>query len=190
MEKDAACRIMDIAEDEGFLVEGFIDGKAYSQRDYMEDSERMSRCGRDAAYVQRTRIPVENIFDFLRRADRLDSLNILVEDLARRPAVRQRVEKIDGVYLTTSGNLILETSSTEAGKGTALRELAAMLGIAREETAAFGNAENDIGMLRFAGIGVAVANAEKEVRAAADEVTESNAEDGVAQWLLRYLREE
>ena len=62
-----------------------------------------------------------------------------------------------------------------------------MLGVPREEIAAFGNAENDIDMIRFAGTGVAVANAAEIVRDAADEVTESNVEDGVARWLFRYL---
>ena len=42
-------------------------------------------------------------------------------------------------------------------------------------------------MIRFAGTGIAVANAAEEVRAAADEVTESNDEDGVARWIMRYL---
>lgn len=83
--------------------------------------------------------------------------------------------------------MLLETANKDAGKGPALRELAKMLRIDREEIAAFGNAENDIDMIRFAGTGIAVANAAEEVRAAADEVTESNDEDGVARWIMRYL---
>ena len=58
-----------------------------------------------------------------------------------------------GIYLTTSADVLLETANKDAGKGPALRELAKMLRIDREEIAAFGNAENDIDMIRFAGQG-------------------------------------
>lgn len=187
LEKEAADRILDIAREEGLLVEGFIDGVPYSQRNYVEDTDRLNRTGRNARYVQSTRRPVEDIFAFLRQAECLDSVNLLVEEQERKPAVRKRVEEVKGIYLTTSADVLLETANKDAGKGPALRELAKMLRIDREEIAAFGNAENDIDMIRFAGTGIAVANAAEEVRAAADEVTESNDEDGVARWIMRYL---
>ena len=188
LEKEAAGRILDIAREEGLLVEGFIDGVPYSQRNYVEDTDRLNRTGRNARYVQSTRRPVEDIFAFLRQAKCLDSVNLLVEEQERKPAVRKRVEEeVKGIYLTTSADVLLETANKDAGKGPALRELAKMLRIDREEIAAFGNAENDIDMIRFAGTGIAVANAAEEVRAAADEVTESNDEDGVARWIMRYL---
>lgn len=187
LEKEAAGRILDIAREEGLLVEGFIDGVPYSQRNYVEDTDRLNRTGRNARYVQSTRRSVEDIFAFLRQAECLDSVNLLVEEQERKPAVRKRVEEVKGIYLTTSADVLLETANKDAGKGPALRELAKMLRIDREEIAAFGNAENDIDMIRFAGTGIAVANAAEEVRAAADEVTESNDEDGVARWIMRYL---
>ena len=187
LEKEAAGRILDIAREEGLLVEGFIDGVPYSQRNYVEDTDRLNRTGRNARYVQSTRRSVEDIFAFLRQAECLDSVNLLVEEQERKPAVRKRLEEVKGIYLTTSADVLLETANKDAGKGPALRDLAKMLGIGREEIAAFGNAENDIDMIRFAGTGIAVANAAEEVRAAADEVTESNDEDGVARWIMRYL---
>ena len=65
-------------------------------------------------------------------------------------------------------------------KGNALQAIAADLDIAAEEVVAIGDNHNDIGMLRFAGLGVAMGNAHDEVKAEADYVTLSNAEDGVA----------
>ena len=64
LEKEAAGRILDIAREEGLLVEGFIDGVPYSQRNYVEDTDRLNRTGRNARYVQSTRRPVEDIFFF------------------------------------------------------------------------------------------------------------------------------
>jgi hypothetical protein len=52
---------------------------------------------------------------------------------------------------------------------------------------AFGDMPNDVPMLRWAGHGVAMANAHADVLAAADEVTGTNAEDGVAQVLERWF---
>ena len=54
---------------------------------------------------------------------------------------------------------------------------------------AFGDSHNDIGMLTAAGIGVAMGNAEEEVKQAADHITLSNEEDGVYHFLLRYFHE-
>jgi len=83
----------------------------------------------------------------------------------------------------------IESISPEAGKERALRELCSQLNIAPEEVIAFGDGQNDAGMIRFAGLGVAVANAREEVRAQADLVAPSNHEDGVAQVIMQLLKE-
>lgn len=70
-----------------------------------------------------------------------------------------------------------------AGKVQAIRALAEQLQISLEEIAAFGDDKNDIEMLQMCGVGVAVANAVPEAKAAADCVALSNDEDGVARWL-------
>ncbi|MBE6129440.1 MAG: HAD family phosphatase [Erysipelotrichaceae bacterium] len=61
------------------------------------------------------------------------------------------------------------------------------MGFKPEEMIAFGDAENDISMLKYAGIGVAMGNATPEVKAIADEVTLSNDEDGIAGSLYRHI---
>lgn len=82
---------------------------------------------------------------------------------------------------------LLEIPDSHAGKASGLRFLADHLGISREESAAFGNAENDMDMMVWAGIGVAVANSPRNVCEAADEITGSNDEDGVGRWIEQYL---
>ena len=59
-------------------------------------------------------------------------------------------------------------------------------GLKREEIMAFGDGENDIDMLKFAGIGVAMGNASDEVKAAADYVTDSVDADGIAKALKHF----
>ncbi|HSW35402.1 MAG TPA: HAD-IIB family hydrolase, partial [Candidatus Limnocylindrales bacterium] len=81
----------------------------------------------------------------------------------------------------------LEITDRHATKGQALHWLAEREGIKPEEIIAFGDGHNDIDMLRYAGLGVAVANAHSEVLEAADFVTLSNMEDGVAEVIEKYV---
>ena len=84
-------------------------------------------------------------------------------------------------------NFYYEYTSLGIDKGTALSKAMAKLGIRPEECIAFGDAENDIPMLQYAGIGVAMGNATDAVKAIADEVTLSNEEDGIAHSLYRHI---
>ena len=77
----------------------------------------------------------------------------------------------------------------KAGKTEAIKELVNICHIQPEEFVAFGDDKNDVEMLRLCGKGIAVANAIDEVRDIADEITQTNDEDGVAVWLERYLRD-
>ena len=61
-----------------------------------------------------------------------------------------------------------------------------MTGIQREEIIAFGDAENDLEMIRFAGIGVAMGNAEEAVKAVADFVTADIDDDGIEKALKHF----
>jgi hydroxymethylpyrimidine pyrophosphatase-like HAD family hydrolase len=65
--------------------------------------------------------------------------------------------------------------------------LAQDLGIKQEEVMAIGDEENDLPMIRYAGIGVAMANAVPIIKEAADVVTLSNQEDGVAAVIEEYV---
>ena len=77
--------------------------------------------------------------------------------------------------------------AANASKGAALAWLAERLGVAPAETLAIGDGVNDVSMLRFAGLGVAMGNAIPAALAAADVVTAPNTADGVAEALDRYI---
>ena len=80
----------------------------------------------------------------------------------------------------------IEVNAAGATKGRALLGLAERLGIPREGTMAFGDGLNDLSMLEAAGIGVAMENACAEAKAAADYITLSNDEHGVAYAIERF----
>jgi len=81
----------------------------------------------------------------------------------------------------------LEITSVEATKGQALKHLGELQNIRMDEIVAIGDNYNDIDMLRLAGMGVAMANAPAAVKEAADLITASNLEDGVALFLECYI---
>ncbi len=89
------------------------------------------------------------------------------------------------LYVTQTAANLLEFLHPDVSKGSALRRVAALLGVAREEIIAFGDSHNDLTMFAYAGLAVAMRNATPEVRAGADLVAESNEEDGVAAALER-----
>jgi Cof subfamily protein (haloacid dehalogenase superfamily) len=93
----------------------------------------------------------------------------------------------DAVICTRSDLPFIEISAAGVDKGTALAQLCATQGIAAEEVVAFGDMPNDLAMLAWADCGVAVANADPLVIAAADAVTCSNDEDGVARKIAAML---
>lgn len=85
-----------------------------------------------------------------------------------------------------SGEYFIDLMHLDASKGNALEQLAAKRGYQPEEVLAIGNYYNDITMLTFAGMGVAMDNSPVEVKAAANAITSSNNEDGVHEALLKY----
>ncbi len=96
---------------------------------------------------------------------------------------------VDGLplYRTWSSPTMLELLDPHVDKRGALQELCSGLGIDRSEVAAFGDQRNDVEMIRWAGIGVAVANAAPAAREAADLIVASNDADAVAQTLEEWL---
>lgn len=81
----------------------------------------------------------------------------------------------------------LDITALAADKGVALARLAELAGVSLEHTAVLGDGHNDVAMFRRAGLAIAMGQAAEDVQAAADEVTGSNEEDGVAQAIERFI---
>ncbi|ORB30729.1 Cof-type HAD-IIB family hydrolase [Mycolicibacterium parafortuitum] len=134
-----------------------------------------------------------------------DNTEVSVEDLLSAPAVKLLIRKAgarsadmaevlarhvglagDLTYSTNNG--LIEVVPLGVSKATGIDEVARPLGIDAADIVTFGDMPNDIPMLGWAGLGVAMGNAHPEAIAAADEVTVTNAEDGVARVLERWWR--
>lgn len=122
---------------------------------------------------------VENLADFLNFAP----IKILMSvDPAEITAVQAEIAALlpESLTVVQTAAFYLEVIPRAINKGQGILDICRVLGIEASEVMAFGDAENDIPMLRTAGMGVAMGNAADAVKAAADHITLSNNEDGIA----------
>lgn len=84
----------------------------------------------------------------------------------------------------------IEVMPRGVNKASAIAGLLERLGLEREDTIACGDGLNDLSMIRYAGLGVAMGNAQPEVKAAADVVTRTNDEDGIVPIIEQYILRE
>ena len=101
------------------------------------------------------------------------------------PLLRQCYGK--KVHVTKSKPFFLEITDGSVNKGVALAALAEHYGIDQSEVMAIGDSLNDLEMINYAGLGVAMGNARPEIQARADIITASNEEDGVAEAIESYV---
>jgi len=94
----------------------------------------------------------------------------------------------DKITLFTSKPYFLEILPANTDKGTALAWISGVMGVKREEVLAIGDSMNDEAMIRWAGIGVAMANSDERIKNIADIVTEkTNDDDGVAEVIEKFI---
>lgn len=105
--------------------------------------------------------------------------------------IEKRVREVLGekVHITYSKNIYLEILNKKVNKGAALKHVAEYYGVEQEKIAAFGDELNDKEMLQFANYGVAMKNANPELKKFVKYETLTNEEDGVAEFLLNLLPE-
>ena len=112
----------------------------------------------------------------------IDEPEILDKAIAKLP--KEVGEKYN---LAKSTPFFFEVINKESNKGLGLKELADYLNISKDEIIAVGDAGNDLDMIEFAGLGVAMDNGHDNVKEAADYITKSNNEDGVAEVVKKFI---
>ena len=132
-----------------------------------------------------------------------DNTEVSLQDLFSAPAIKLLIRKAgarsadmaavlrdhigelgDLTYSTNNG--LLEVMPLGVSKATGVEQLAGPLGLTAADVITFGDMPNDVPMLEWAGLGVAMGNSHPEALAAADEVTVTNTDDGVARVLERW----
>lgn len=109
---------------------------------------------------------------------------VIENDIPKLLKLRDTINiSIPSVKAVQSNWNCIDINSKDVSKGNAILDYAKIVGVKPEEIIAFGDSENDISMLKCAGIGVAVSNAQDCVKEAADEIVDTNDNFGVAKFL-------
>ena len=165
----------------------YIRGQAYASARQLDNMRAWGVPEKVCGYILDTRIRVPDMAEFIEsHIDCIEGMDVLTAPYELRGAMRAALEGIDGLAVTSSSPHYVDVNTAGVTKASGLERLGELLGIAPAEMMAFGDAENDVSMLRFAGTGVAMGNAEPEARAAADYLTASNDEEGIAAALRHF----
>jgi Cof subfamily protein (haloacid dehalogenase superfamily) len=164
---------------EGFHVNCYVDDELYVERVTPEAE----------SYARFQSLPVHPVGDLVAWLARPPTKLVAVGEPKALDALEERMKaRFAGrLYISKSLPYFLEFASPEVTKGSGLAFLAEHLGFGPEETVAFGDGENDVELLEWAGYAVAVANAHERVLAVADFVCPSVEEEGVAQVIEAFL---
>ena len=189
LEPEAVLTVLEQTREYSVSYEAFLDGGAYASRDYVDNPVAHGASLSAVNYIKSTRHPVEDIEKFMKEhINELESLDVVVGDSELKDKIIDRIKAATRkVYITSSVKQLIEISSMYGGKREGLCFLAKYLNIGRENIAAFGDADNDIDMLDYAGCGIAMANASHRLLEVADYVTTHHDEDGVAYAIKNIL---
>lgn len=121
-----------------------------------------------------------------RECARLPVYKFFISNRVPLEPLREKLRTIPGISLTQSNPANIEVMPAGVDKASGITEFANIMGVSMDDVMTLGDEENDIPMLRAAGIGVAMGNACPAAKAAARYVTESNDRGGFALALERF----
>ena len=184
--RETALAAFDILARYDCMADLFQDGKGYTTAANRAAAYRFVPDNlRD--YVLNTRTILPDLRAFIASQERgIEKLTIFFLDEAERQRAWAEVAAL-GVDVVSSLPLNMEINAAGVNKGAGLLALAEQLGLPASALMACGDGGNDTAMVAAAGLGVAMANAFPEVKAAAGYVTASNNEDGVALAVEKFV---
>lgn len=170
------------------MYDPYIDRRGITEPRFIEHLQDYSLSEEMQQLVLKTRDVHPNIIEFVEKSQKpVEKINLFFRNAEEKKELRSVLETRKDILITSSMPLNLEINALGATKGEAIIRLASHLGIKREEIMAAGDGENDLSMLRQAGIGVAMGNGSQELFAEADFITETNDRNGVAAAISRFF---
>lgn len=169
----------------GALVEAGYPPNCYvDDRLYVAEHTEYSR-----AYAEFQHLPVREVGDLAAWLERPPTKLVAVADPDDVPALRAVLaEQFEGaLFLTTSLPYLLELGNPSASKGTGLAFVAKRLGLDAAGVVSFGDGENDVELIEWAGFGIAVEGSHPRLLEQADWVCPGVGREGVAAVIDAYL---
>lgn len=169
------------------LCDAYVEGWGYIDRSYYERVEEFTTELYVVKMLKELRTPVDDMKGFLAQ-HKVQKLMAFFNDMDRRALELERVKALfpDTAVSSSIANNI-EVNAKKATKGGALLNLCQVLGVDVKDSMAFGDGSNDLTMIQNAGVGVAMGNAWPGLKEAADYVTLTCDEDGVAHAIEKFV---
>lgn len=192
LDTQVLCEILRKLEVSSVYYDIYIEGLVYCQKSVCQYIEEMDMPQALQEHICRTRILVDDLAEFVQECGKQVE-KVTINFAYRNGVYEGRAETarmLDGypqVHHLCGGYHNLEFTKTGVTKGSGLRFLAEQIGVPMNATMACGDSENDLSMLEAAQLAIAMENASEEVKEAADAVTASNEDNGVAAAIEKYV---
>ena len=188
LKEHSARKIIEYARGRQLGVELIVEGRAFAEKYYFEHPDEFGFGKKSKNYLYSTRIKLENFEEFFENnSDRIESIDFILKEPKMRAEIKEELCKDKDLYITSSHKKIMEFSNSLCGKENALRFLLETEKCKGDNLVAFGNADNDVGMIEFAKIGVATESSPKSVKNKADFICADCEDDGVAKFIDKLL---
>ncbi|SKA87653.1 hypothetical protein SAMN05428976_11030 [Clostridium sp. USBA 49] len=127
----------------------------------------------------------DNIFKL--EKENIIKCEVMSKDENKLKKIRDELKTIDEIEVASSTKYNIEITNKGVSKGRAVEILSSYYGIDREKIIAIGDSENDLSMIEFAGMGIAMGNAIDIVKNKADFITDTNDNNGVAKAIDKFV---
>lgn len=194
LKKEHCSKILEVCRNHGLNVSFhtpntvFAETELFSAKNYKDFNKKLPEEGKIKIEIL-PKGTLEEIFDKY-EDDIVKAIVIEDEKLIELKKAKEELKSLGGLEVVSSFPNNFEIMSEGVSKGRAVEILAKAYGIKREEIICIGDNENDISMLQYAGLGIAMGNASEEAKKAADYVTDTNLNNGVAKAIEKFILNE
>ena len=170
------------------IYDCFQDGWGWMDRTFYDMTDLFAMGDIRGEDIRKMRTPVDNFRQTIKDRNRgVQKIQMFFRDMELRSKMLQELKQwFPDLVVTASLIHNIELNCHEAHKGNALLALCRHLGVDPAATMAFGDGLNDMTMLQTAAIGIAMGNAAQQLKDAADFITDTNDNDGVAKAIRQF----
>lgn len=185
IDKESVVKIVDMCEENNYGYLLYTKDAVISK-----DNSRLRLYKKmGSAYIKRYKANIVESEDssYIKRNFAPNKILLTESDPNRYKEMVGKVSQLKSVEYAQSFRGALDLSPLGDNKGNAIERLCKHYGILQEEVIAFGDNHNDISMIKYAGMGIAMGNAEKEVKEVANFITLSNNDNGIAHAIYKFI---
>ena len=188
IEKNIASDSLDILSEYDVMIDLYINGNGYMQSSDIEKLEHYNVTDGFDKVLKVSRIMKDDIMRFYREElPALEKINLFFADKQERKEAIYRIGRLEpSPKIVYSMEHNLEITSSTCSKGQGLNFLSNLLEVHMSEVMAIGDSNNDVSMLKLAGLSVAMGNSPKYVKDTVDYVTDTCENDGAAKAIKKY----